>query len=162
MFPSRYNLFRVICKPFGLRNAPAAFQRTMAVIITSVRWQYALVYLNDIVILSKAPQEHIVHVRKVLKLLRIAEVTLRLKECRFTFKTIDYLVHVICARSLGASSPTTDPIGRLNTPNNVTKLISSLQLYSVFKQFVSNFARVATPLNPTLKKDQPATLGLLC
>lgn len=40
----------------------------MDIILSLVKGQFALVYLNDIVVFSKAPDEHIDHVRQALKL----------------------------------------------------------------------------------------------
>lgn len=69
--------------PFGLRNTPATFQRNMGIILSSVMWQFALIYLNDIAVFSKTPEDHIEHTGKVLTLLRDFGVTLKLNKCAF-------------------------------------------------------------------------------
>lgn len=127
----------------------------------TLRWQYALSYLDDIVIFSRTPQEHIGHVRKVLTLLHDAGVTLQLKKCKFFTETINYLGHVIRPRRLDISSHTTDAIRGLKALTSLTELRSFLGLCNVFRRFVPNFARLAAPLHQRLKKDQPATFGSL-
>lgn len=67
-FPSHHNLCSFVRMPFGLKNAPGTFQQTMDVIVACVNWQFALVYLEDIVIFLKTPEERIEHVRQVLTL----------------------------------------------------------------------------------------------
>lgn len=64
---------------FGLEKALGAVQRPLDVLLTKVMWQSALFFLNDIVSLSRAPDEHIDHVRQVLTLLYDARVQLSLK-----------------------------------------------------------------------------------
>lgn len=54
-------LYRFERMPFGLQNALSTFQRTIDVILFTVRRQFALVYLDDIMVFSKAPEEHITH-----------------------------------------------------------------------------------------------------
>ena len=58
--------------PFGLTNAPATFQRFMDDVLKSVIKKFALVYLDDVIIYSKTLEQHIVHIEKVLDLLRKA------------------------------------------------------------------------------------------
>ena len=52
-FASHCGLFRFISMPFGLNNAPAAFQRAVDFILPWVKWETALVYLDDFIIYSK-------------------------------------------------------------------------------------------------------------
>lgn len=51
-----YNgLYRYTRMLFGLKNAPVTFQRAINVILTTVNWQYALVYIEDVIIFSSTP-----------------------------------------------------------------------------------------------------------
>ena len=147
--------------PFGLRNAPGTFQRAIDVILAQVRWQYSLVYLDDIVVFSKTGEEHIDHVRSVLSLLADAGVTLKLKKCFFFTDKIDYLGHVIRPGKLQIAEHTTDAIRQLQAPTNLTELRSFLGLCNVFRRFVPNFARIAAPLNRKLRKGEPTVFGPL-
>lgn len=67
--------------PFDFRNAPGTLQRTMEVMMFSVKWQHVLVYVDDVVVLSKTPANAIEHIRSVLALLQDANVILKLKKC---------------------------------------------------------------------------------
>jgi len=49
-FISHRGLFQYKRLPFELKNAPAQFQRLMDVLLGSLRWVCALVYIDDIVI----------------------------------------------------------------------------------------------------------------
>src|SRR3989338_10693742 len=59
--------------PFGLRNAPAEFQRIMENILVDHR-QYTTVYLDDILVYSKSIEEHVIHVRAVIDTLTEAHL----------------------------------------------------------------------------------------
>lgn len=39
---SHHGPYGLICKPFGIRQAPSTFQRTLEVILYTVRWQFVL------------------------------------------------------------------------------------------------------------------------
>ena len=55
--------------PFGLRNAPATFQRAIDIELSGLRWQTCLIYLDDVIVFSKDTKEHVAHVDQVLTLL---------------------------------------------------------------------------------------------
>ena len=57
--------------PFGLSNAPAAFQRLMNSIFSDLLDICVLIYLNDILIYSDNSNDHEQHVCEVLCRLRV-------------------------------------------------------------------------------------------
>ena len=60
-------------------TAPATFQRATDVILSSVRFQCALTYLDDIIVYSSTFDQHLKDLSVVLKLLKAAGVSLKLK-----------------------------------------------------------------------------------
>lgn len=60
-FTSYHGLFRVVRMHFGLRISLSKFQRTTDVAFSTVRWQLAIVYLDDILVLSRSAEEHMHH-----------------------------------------------------------------------------------------------------
>lgn len=71
----------------GLRNDPGTFQQTMDVVLTTVKWQLAIVYFNAIVVFFRSAAEHIYHVKHVLTLLLHAGVTLNVTKSNFPRKS---------------------------------------------------------------------------
>lgn len=61
--------FAVFRMHFGLKNAPALFQRTMYDIPARSKWKLVLNYLDDFVIIPKTPEKHIDLVKQMLKIL---------------------------------------------------------------------------------------------
>ena len=68
---------------FGLRNAPATFQRALDIMLSGVRWQICLVYLDDVIVFSRTVEQHVKHLDTVLSLLRSAGMSMKLKKCAF-------------------------------------------------------------------------------
>jgi len=61
--------------PLGLCNAPATFQRAMDMILAGVKWQICFVYLDDVIVFSRSPEEHLQQLAEVLTRLGKAGVT---------------------------------------------------------------------------------------
>ena len=59
--------------PFGLKNAPATFQRAMNYVLRNEINRTYLVYLDDIIILGTSLQEHINNIRKLFPYIENAQ-----------------------------------------------------------------------------------------
>jgi Reverse transcriptase (RNA-dependent DNA polymerase) len=60
-FTSHHGLYRFTRLPFGLRNAPGFFQRTVDIILAGVKLKTCLVYLDDIIVFSSSREAHLHH-----------------------------------------------------------------------------------------------------
>ena len=45
--------------PFGLRNAPATFQRAIDILLSGLEWKTCLVYLDDIIVYATSREAHL-------------------------------------------------------------------------------------------------------
>ena len=73
--------FKVLC--FGLTNAPGTFQNIMNDVLKDVIGKFVLVHLDDIVIYSRSEEEHMLHLKIVLELLRKHKLYAKLSKCKF-------------------------------------------------------------------------------
>jgi len=62
-------LYRYRVMPFGLKNAPKVFQWLMNQVLAPMLRKSAMVYLDDVIINSKTPEEHLRHLREFFTLI---------------------------------------------------------------------------------------------
>ena len=97
-FNSPFRKYKYIEVTFGLAQAPAYFQELMTGILKD--FNFAIAYLDDIIIFSKTPQEHLSHIRKVFKKLRSAKLSMKMSKCNFFSKEIQYFGHILSATGI--------------------------------------------------------------
>ena len=97
-FISAMGKFKFLRMPFGLKNAPAIFQRTIEQVLRPVR-DSTCNYIDDVIIFSNSWEEHLVHLEGVLECIREAGLTIKRKKCEFGWKYMTYLRHLVgCGR----------------------------------------------------------------
>ena len=64
--------YECVCMPFGLTNAPATFQHLMESCLGDMHLKRCIIYLDDIIIFSKTPKDHIEKLRDVFEKLSAA------------------------------------------------------------------------------------------
>ena len=83
-FNSPFGKFEYVKVPFGFAQAPAYFQELMTGILKD--FNFAIAYLDDIIIFSKTPQEHLSHIRMVFEKLKSGNLSMKESKCSFSPK----------------------------------------------------------------------------
>ena len=61
---------------------------------------FTIAYVEDIIIFSKTPQEHLSHIRKVLEKFQSDKLSIKMSKCNFFSKDIQYLGHILSATGI--------------------------------------------------------------
>jgi len=102
--------------PFGLSNAPSAFQRFMNNIFSDVLDVFVVIYLDDILIYSDNMNDHKKHVKKVLKRLQENRLYVSPTKCVFHQNRIEFLGFVLGVDGLIIDESKTQTIQNWLTP----------------------------------------------
>ena len=78
--------------PFGLRNAPATFQALIESVLRQCA-EFAVVYIDDVLVYSNSWAEHLQHLKHVLEALKKAGLTAKPEKCQWGRRHLDYLGH---------------------------------------------------------------------
>ena len=132
--------------PFGLTNAPAMFQCLMQGCLGNLHLQYCIIYIDDIIVFSKTPEEHLVRLRAVLEQLKKAELKLKPSKCEFFKQELTYLGHVVSKNGIQTDSKKVEVIQKWPVPTTVTEMCSFLGFTNYYCRFIKKYAQVAKPL----------------
>ena len=140
--------------PFGYKNSPSIFQRTLSNIIRrNIMNHYALNYMDDIIVFSKSFEEHLEHLDKLIKSLSIAGFKLKLEKCKLAQRSVKYLGHVISRNKV---RPLTDGLKAINefpSPTNRKQVRQFLGKVNYYHKFIENCAAILEPLHNLLRKN---------
>ena len=136
-----------------MTNVPVTFQWLMETCLGEFHLQWCIIYLDDIIIFSKIPKEHITRLTAVFEKLAEAGLKLKPSKCEFFKWQLAYLGHIVSKDGVK-----TDPKKILATvkwprPSTVTNMCSFLGLTNQYRRFIHRYAHTARPLNLLISGD---------
>lgn len=139
--------------PFGLKNAPATFQKLMNIVLLGLQGSQCFVYIDDVVIYASTMEEHSQKLKKVFQRLRHHNLKLQPEKCQFMHKEIAYLGHIITQDGVKPDPRKVKAITEFPTPTNEKQIKQFLGLCGYYRKFIKNFSAIAKPLTQLLKTD---------
>ena len=161
-FRTRYGSFEWLVMPFGLSNAPAAFQRFVNEVFADLLDVCVVVYLDDILIYSDNPDEHRAHVREVLRRLRKHHLYARADKCEFHAESVEYLGYILSREGLTMAESKIKAILDWPEPRKVRDIQSFLGFANFYRRFIHNYSEIVLPLTRLTRKGVPWDFDQKC
>ena len=114
--------------------------------------EYAMAYLDDILIFSASETDHQLHIEKVLQSIRKANLKINYEKCNFALNEVGYLGFRVSSEGIKPDPCKIDKVKEFPVPKNCKELKSFLGLANYYRQFIKNFAKTAEPLNKLTRK----------
>lgn len=158
-FRTHRGLYEFLVMPFGLKTAPATFQRTMEQLIGDLRWKGVLVYLDDILIHGVTEKEALSNLEVVFRRLQDVGMTININKCKFMCKAIKYLGHIVGEGTLKPDPEKVEVLSRISPPKRLKDVRSIHGYFSWYRAYIPNFSEKAGTLTSMLKKNARFTWG---
>lgn len=152
-FKTKFGLYEWMVMPFGLTNAPSTFMRLMNHVLREFLGKFVVVYFDDILIYSKNLDDHCIHLRAVLQVLRYENLYANLEKCVFCTDHVIFLGFIVSSKGVHVDEEKVKAIREWPLPKNVSEVRSFHGLASFYRRFVKDFSTLAAPLNEIVKKD---------
>ncbi|XP_011868563.1 PREDICTED: uncharacterized protein LOC105562377 [Vollenhovia emeryi] len=153
-FTTPYGHYQFKRMPFGLKNAPATFQRLMDNVLSGLQGNELFVYMDDIVLYAKSLREHEIKFQRLVQRLRSANLKLQPDKCKFLCKEVCYLGHIIGSHGVKPDPEKIKSVSDFPVPRSPKNIKQFLGLAGYYRRFIPNFSKTAKPLTDLLKKDK--------
>ena len=145
-FRTRYGHYEFLVMPFGLTNAPAAFMDLMNRVFKEYLDKFVIVFIDDILIYSRSKEDHVEHLRTVLKILKQKKLYAKFKKCEFWLDKIAFLGHIVSSEGILVDPSKVEAVENWPRPKSVSEVRSFLGLAGYYRRFVEGFSKIALPL----------------
>ena len=153
-FISPFGKYEFSWMPFGLKNAPAVFQRLMDGVLNEC-YSYAAPYIDDILIFSPNWAEHLVHVRSVLAVLRKHGLTAKPSKCTWGRSYVEYLGHIVGSGIVAVPRMRVTAMAEFQQPVTKKNMRAVLGSVGYYRKFIPHFSRYSSVLTPATCHDAP-------
>ncbi|KAK3234469.1 hypothetical protein CYMTET_55276 [Cymbomonas tetramitiformis] len=154
---THFGAYEWLVMPMGLSNSPSTWQRMMNQYLGHL--PFCRVFVDDIMIFSATPQEHVDHVRQVLAACRLHKVYLKKSKLKLCMKAVRFLGHVI---DKDGCRPQQDKVASVRDwPDleTVTHVRQFLGMCGFYRRYIQSFAHLAHPLTHLTKTGVDWTWG---
>ena len=147
-FTTKWGHYQWRVGPQGLCNMPATFQRLMQLVLVGrCLWEYAMAYIDDILVFSRTFPEHLTQLDDVLERVIRAGLLLKPTKCVFCRRSLKFLGHIIDADGTRPNPATVTKAVEMPSPHNLKHLEALLALVGYYQQYIPNFQSLVSPMN---------------
>jgi len=151
-FSCKRGIYEYMVVPFGLTNAPAAFQRWINNVLAEFLDICCIVYLDDILIYSDTREQHRKDVRNILEALRPSGMKAKPSKCEFHQTETEYLGFIISNEGVKMDPVKTEAIQEWENPKKVKEVQVFLDFATSTEGSSKDSAEPRTPLYELMHK----------
>lgn len=144
-----FGLFEFNFMPFGLRNAPATFQRFISNVLRGL--DFVFYYLDDILIASENEKAHESHLKILFKRMNDFGLKINMSKSLFSVPNISFLGYLVTPKGITADPERVTAILDQKSPETIIELRRFLGAMNFYRPFLKNAAENQCLLNEFLK-----------
>ena len=155
-FITTKGLYEFLVMPFGMKTAPASFQRMMSEKVLQ-GLDFADAYIDDVEVdTSTSFPQHLFELQQVLERLRECKLNARPSKCKIAMSTVDFVGHRVGGDRIQPRTALVQAIKEYPRPETKKQVRSFLGLIGYYRKFIPNFSERAAVLTDLTKGKNPS------
>ncbi|MBW0497239.1 hypothetical protein O181_036954 [Austropuccinia psidii MF-1] len=140
--------------PFGIKNAPARFQRMMDTIFQEeIVEGWLVVYIDGIIIYSETWEDHVQHTDRVLSICTPIHLKISLEEYNFGQQELLALGHKVSGLSVAIYQNKVAEVLQNPVPKNIKEIQTFLGFAMYYRNHIKRLSHIASSLYKLCSKD---------
>ena len=127
-FSTRFGSFKWLRMPTGLTGSSPIFQCLVEKVLVGLTWKICVPYLDDIIIISSSPEEHLERFRLVFQRFRAHNLKINPDKCDFFRMKVQFLGHIVSKDGLEVDPSKIGAVQIFPVPRSQTEMKSFLGL----------------------------------
>ena len=136
---------------FGINIGPSAYSYVLGNVLASCT-EFALNYLDNIMVFSETWQEHLEHLEEIFKWLEAADLKIKHSKCDFFKTKVHYLGFLVGVDGVQLLPEKVATIQALKPPRDINEQRHFLGLVGFYRKFIPFFADITVCLNKLIRK----------
>src|ERR1700761_6766507 len=144
-------LMEPLFMPFGMKNAPAVFQREMQRVLRDKLGKGVIVFIDDILIYCETVDEHEELVVWVLSRLEEEGYYANPEKCFFFQREVSFLGHLVSDMGIAVQQHNVKAVNDWAAPTSRKEVRVFLGLTGYYRKFIPQYSQIALPLTELTK-----------
>ena len=144
-FRTHDGLYEFTRLPMGLSSSPKAMQMLTNMVVGGK--EYATGYVDDVVVHDTEFDQHLKHVKEVLKTMEELGLKVKPKKCQLFCQKIKFLGYEVSEKGIAIPEERVRAIKEMPLPNSKKQVKSFLGVVGFNRQFIPDIERFTGPLN---------------
>lgn len=154
-----YSKFHFCRMPFGLKNAPALFQRLMDAVLDGM--ERADAYIDDVVVASETWEQNLEDLKETFDRIRQSGLSIKRSKCVFGKAEVEFLGHRLGKGKVMPQAVKVEAINRFPRPVTKRDLRAFLGLTGYYHRFIPDFSSHSSELTDATAKDEHLKKALI-
>ncbi|GJS79184.1 putative reverse transcriptase domain-containing protein [Tanacetum coccineum] len=116
--------------------------------------KFVIVFIDDILIYSKSKEDHEVHLKLVLELLKKEKLFAKFFKCEFWLQEVRFLGHVVNSNGIHVDPSKIEAVNNWRVSMTPSEIRSFMGLAGYYWRFIANFSKIAKLLTSLTQKNQ--------
>ena len=139
--------------PFGLKNAPMAFQSYVNQMLDGLINKTCSIYIDDLLAYSSTFEDHLKDLETIMKRIESHNMKLNPTKCHFLCKQFKFLGFIINNDGMLPDPAKTKAISEMKVPKTIKEIRRFLGMCCYYRKHIFKYSEIVRPITNLLKKE---------
>ena len=153
-FSTKNRHFQFARLPMGYVNSGSVFTQSLYKIFAAEVRRHMIIYVDDVIIMNRRPEEHIEFLRKIFNKFREYNIRLHPKKMNIATSSANFLGYTLHQGGYTVDTGRCKIIKEYPRPRNAKEIKRFLGIASYFRRLIKNYSQRSAPLRELMAKNR--------